>query len=353
MALPLGFNTQGFPVVNGILYAGPVAASPENSTAVTLAGGATYTGLFEDWSAYNEIRVQSLSNVASAVGGVHIDWSMNGITQHATEAAGSALAGVLYDSGPVPRRMRFGRVRYVNGAGAQATFLLSTQLFFSPTDCRTREYLDNGNVPPLALLAAATYTGAWTTWGPYDKLNLVGSIDQAGTLFIDQSRDGGATTAVTEQWLGAIGEAFAFPTARAVGCNVYRLRFTAGGVNLAALVLTPYLTVGEVDHETPILEDGPIAIAPAGTGTFLIPVGARRFGYSGVITATNDSPTSLAVFLNGVTPGPGWMTVAATGISPHLGSQNIPEFVSGGLLRPLQLDIVSTEQADYWVNWYA
>ena len=228
MALPRGFNTQGFPVVNGILYAGPVAAAPLNSTTAVLLGGATYTGDWEDWSAYNEIRMQSLSDVASAVGGVHIDWSMNGAAQHATEAAGTALAATLYDSGPVPRRMRFGRIRYVNGVGAQATFLLSTQLFFSPTDCRTREYLDNGNIPPLTLLAANTYTGAWTTWGPYDKLNLVGSIDQAGTLFIDQSRNGGATTAVTEQWAGAIGEAFAFPTARAVGCNTYRLRFKIG-----------------------------------------------------------------------------------------------------------------------------
>jgi hypothetical protein len=112
---------------------------------------------------------------------------------------------------------------------------------------------DANNTPPVALVAGVTYTGTWTRWEGCNKLDLVGSIDQAGTLYIDQSRNGGATTATTEQWAGAIGETFAFPTARGVGCNAYRLRFLAGGVNLAALVLAPSLTVGEVDSQRPVL----------------------------------------------------------------------------------------------------
>jgi hypothetical protein len=279
MALPLPFDPQGFPVVNGIMFPGLVQPSVNSSSIANLLGGATFGGNWEDWGAYSEIRVQSFSDVASAVGGILIQWSLGGGVVHATEAPGTALANTLYDSGPIPRRMQYGRVLYTNGVGAQASFRLMTQLFFSPTDSRTREYLDGANVPPLALLAAATYTGGTTAWGPYNKLNLVGAIDQAGTLYIDQSRDNGATWPVIEQWAGAIGETFAFPTARAVGCNTYRLRFTAAGVNLAALVLTPYLTVGEVDHKAPILTTAINVVFPApGNQVVLRSVGARFFG---------------------------------------------------------------------------
>jgi len=92
-------------------------------TIVNLAPGGAFATPWLDVSNYDPVRVCSLSNVASAVGGVVMEWSMDGVTVHAAEAPGSALAGVLYDSTNIARRMPFLRVTYTNGAVVQATFL--------------------------------------------------------------------------------------------------------------------------------------------------------------------------------------------------------------------------------------
>lgn len=359
MALPLPFDPQGLPVVNGIVFPGLIQPSVNSSSIVPLLGGATFGGQWEDWGGYSEIRVQSFSDVASAVGGIHIEWSLGGGVVHAAEAVGTALANTLYDSGPIPRRMQYGRVRYVNGAGAQTTFRLMTQLFFSPTDSRTREYLDGANVPPLALLAAQTYTGGTTAWGPYNKLNLVGSIDQAGTLFIDQSRDGGATWPVIEQWAGAIGEAFAFPTARAVGATSYRLRFTAGGVNLAAFVLTPYLTVGEVDHETPINNPVAAALAAFAVTTIPIPVGSRFFAIRACDQAfhTTNIPAYHIWVDNAANTVSGGARIATLWGLEQQYKMPIETLLSDGAARPAEIRIVDGVAAGLatycWMYFYA
>lgn len=125
-------NPSGLPPVEALLYAGWLRHNYANSAATDLlAIGATYTGSWEDVSGYCEFRLLTLSDVASAANGVHIDWSMNGIAQHATEVAGTAAAGVLYDSGIIAFHMPYVRIRYVNGAAAQASFLL--RMLCSPT----------------------------------------------------------------------------------------------------------------------------------------------------------------------------------------------------------------------------
>jgi hypothetical protein len=219
--------------------------------------------------------------------------------------------------------------------------------------------LDSTNVPPLALLAGATYPGAAKLWGSTNKLEIVGSIDQAGTLFVDQSRDGGATwpAALTEQWLGAIGEAFAFSTARALGANAYRLRFTAGGVNLAALVLAPYLTVGLADHETP-LKRIPVTVLPIpGIDIhFVIPVGAREVQLMTIGNGLYAPVVNALVFFSN---GPALtITGPALGDYGRMGAFNIktliPETLSDAATRPVDLAVINEDPAagKAWVVWY-
>lgn len=95
-----------------------------------LAGGGVYLSPWIDVSAYPELRLRSLSDVASAAGGVVMQWSYDGVNPIAPAAiTAAALAGVLYDSGVIPRLYNFARISYGNGVGAQTTFRYALEGF--------------------------------------------------------------------------------------------------------------------------------------------------------------------------------------------------------------------------------
>lgn len=92
-------------------------------TTALLGGGGIYNPAgFLDVSAYSELHLRSLSDVASAAGGVQLEWSFDGTTVVQTDTLGAAAAATLFDSGALGRTFNWVRVKYTNGVGAQGTF---------------------------------------------------------------------------------------------------------------------------------------------------------------------------------------------------------------------------------------
>ena len=93
-----------------------------------LAGGATYTSRWIDVSAFANIRLRSIADQASALLGVALQWSYDGVNPIAPLAFnGSALLGVLLDSGLIVRDYNYARAIYLNGAAAQTAFRLTLE----------------------------------------------------------------------------------------------------------------------------------------------------------------------------------------------------------------------------------
>lgn len=97
-----------------------------NSSSTPLAGGATFTGTWQDLTQTTNISIMVSSDVASATDGMIFQQSTNGVdvddTDVFTLAAG---AKKQYTFGVASK---YGRVVYANGASPQATFRLQTML---------------------------------------------------------------------------------------------------------------------------------------------------------------------------------------------------------------------------------
>lgn len=190
-------NTSALPPVEALFYAGWLKGnyrdSPTAGAAHLLAANAAYVGAWEDVSGYCEFRLLSyaLGN-GSAVGGVLIQWSMDGTNIDATEAAATALVGVVYDSGIIAYHMPFVRVRYTNGAvNAQTQFKL--RMVVSPTavgggggGAPIIGIVGQGAPGPVALAWPVELTAPqWSTPSP-DPSSIAGSL-AAGKLDPDRA----------------------------------------------------------------------------------------------------------------------------------------------------------------------
>lgn len=102
----------------------PGVLSAGNSSTTPLAGGATFTGTWEEITNYGGIVISVFANVASATDGLKFEWSSDGTNVDVDEVS-SVTAGVGRGFTQMPRS-RYFRVRYVNGASAQTTFRLHT-----------------------------------------------------------------------------------------------------------------------------------------------------------------------------------------------------------------------------------
>lgn len=98
----------------------------ENTTSTPLAGGATFTGDWQDCLNYQEVNISIDTDQNSATDGLVIEWSAD-----ATNIADSdkfsvyANAGTNYTPNPA---FRYVRVKYTNGATPQTRFNLMTIL---------------------------------------------------------------------------------------------------------------------------------------------------------------------------------------------------------------------------------
>jgi hypothetical protein len=102
----------------------PGKISTGNSSTTPLAGGATFTGAWEEIVNYGAIIISVFADVASATDGLKFEWSSDGTNVDVDEVS-SVNANVGRGFTQMPRS-RYFRVRYVNGGSAQTVFRLHT-----------------------------------------------------------------------------------------------------------------------------------------------------------------------------------------------------------------------------------
>lgn len=96
----------------------------DNSTSIALAGNAVFQGLFQDTLNFSEIIISVSSDHDSAVDGLVVQWSADGIVVNETDEF-----SILANHGKTfsfPCNRRYIRIKYTNGAIAQTVFNLAT-----------------------------------------------------------------------------------------------------------------------------------------------------------------------------------------------------------------------------------
>jgi hypothetical protein len=108
-----------------------IAISGDLFREVTPLGiGGVFTSRAIDVSAFPEIRLRSLSNAGSAIGGVVMWWSLDGVVVAPGVPAfyvGTAVGGTILDSGVIARAYNYVIVIYTNGGFGQASFRLALE----------------------------------------------------------------------------------------------------------------------------------------------------------------------------------------------------------------------------------
>jgi len=125
--LPIGefkFSGTGRQLVEATL-GGSLISAP-NSSTTPLGGGATFNGAYFQVLDFAQIIVAISSDVDSAVGGVQITFSQDGVTDDTTSPPFFYDASEGFQTFISPVLGEFVKIDYVNGAGAQATFRIET-----------------------------------------------------------------------------------------------------------------------------------------------------------------------------------------------------------------------------------
>jgi hypothetical protein len=181
-------NPSGLPPTESLFYAGWLKGNYREQTVATgglLGIGGVYTGAWEDVSGYCEFRLVTYSDVGSAVGGVLIQWSYDGVAVHATEAAATAVGLAVYDSGIIAYHYPYIRISYTNGAAAQAASF-QMRVIVSPTavgggggGAPIIGIVGQGAPGPVALAWPVELTAPqWSTPSP-DPASIAGSLAAA------------------------------------------------------------------------------------------------------------------------------------------------------------------------------
>lgn len=98
----------------------------DNTTTTPLGAGEKFTGGWQDCLDYQEVNISVVADKDSAVNGLLIEWSADGVVVGDTDTFSVyANAGTNYTPNPA---FRYVRVNYTNGAQAQTFFSLMTIL---------------------------------------------------------------------------------------------------------------------------------------------------------------------------------------------------------------------------------
>lgn len=178
-----------------------------NSTSIPLGGGGVFTGTLENIAGYSEVRVTVFSDVASAVDGLKIEQSIDGVNWDTSDSYSiPANTSKSFGTGSASK---FFRIVYNNGAGAQGAFRLQTTyhgVATKPSSVRSQDGRSNDNdfeeiasylqiyngaswdrqrTPVIFKpLAAVSMTAEITIWTPAagKKFRLMGYCLESGTL---------------------------------------------------------------------------------------------------------------------------------------------------------------------------
>lgn len=142
----------------------------DNSTTTPLAADAVYTGTAVDILAYSAISIFCTADEDSAIAGLEVQYSDDGLTDWHTAEAYTILAGAEKWFTP-PSFGKFFRVKYTNGDTDQTTFHISTTLRKMPIKWSSHNIDQPIADQDDAELVKAVITGKKAD-GDYDNVSL-------------------------------------------------------------------------------------------------------------------------------------------------------------------------------------
>lgn len=171
-------------------------------TTTNLTSGATYTGTGRDAStgANNRFRVMIMHTAGLTPATLVYEQSTDNTTFRETHRIPIPSDG-KYRTFDLPINLRYVRVKVVNGATAQTAFFLATSLVRFDGNFNFDKNL-NFTHSTTALASSATFTGVTLDLGSnhsYNSHKAMVYTDQAGTLYLEQSRDGSTWRITTTQ----------------------------------------------------------------------------------------------------------------------------------------------------------
>lgn len=154
----------------------------KNSTATPLAIGGTFTGSWYNMLHFGIIYVSVYSNVASAVDGLEIQQSTDGINaDHSDKFTLDAATGKNFSINPHAKYMR---IVYTNGAAAQSTFRLQTivKCTGKSSSHRIQDSISTDDDAELAkaVITGETPAGNFVNFAATRKGNFKVAIDEYG-----------------------------------------------------------------------------------------------------------------------------------------------------------------------------
>ena len=165
-----GTITANIGTTNGLALDASVAAlhtrvaDANNGSVATLAAGATFTGTATDVTMYESVQVGVISDVASAVNGLQLQFSADNVNWDfvASTSYPGGSVGITVPSGA---REKWFRVVYTNGSTNQSSFRLTTKLTPGVAEVTKRFLSQPPTDSQLALLVNAVLTGKVTASG--------------------------------------------------------------------------------------------------------------------------------------------------------------------------------------------
>jgi hypothetical protein len=141
----------------------PSVTDTGNSTSTPLGAGGTFTGAAVLVRDYAAIGVFVFANVGSAVDGLKMQWSVDGVVW--SETLAFTLLPSLAGSYTVGPRAAFFRVVFTNGGTAQTTFTIQTILHYTVVRTGTTRISDVTSPESDATTVKSVITGRSTSGG--------------------------------------------------------------------------------------------------------------------------------------------------------------------------------------------
>lgn len=205
VALPAGTNTIGSVKItdgtdtadviiadgyNGLVTVNPGHISTGNSSSTPLAGGATFTGSWEDSTNYGIVIVSVIASHASASSGFIVEFSSDGTNiDNDDRFTIPAATGKLYSFACAARYVR---VRYTNGATLQTYFRLQTIFKAAYAKPSSHRVGDQVSLEDDAELVKAIIAGE-TTAGGGSMVNV--KVNPSGALTVESTLAAGTNYA--------------------------------------------------------------------------------------------------------------------------------------------------------------
>lgn len=294
-----------------------------NSTNTPLLANAEFTGDYEECLGYSNLNIILSSDVASAIDGIKIEWSTDGVNVDATdEYTTSTPTSDTLSFGVVSR---YFRIRYINGAVDQSFFRLqallhitrpkpSTHRIESPitgeNDSELVKAVNTGkdpnglfvnapasgisetNTTTALLLADEEFVGEYIDLKNFGGIAVAVDADQSGELFIEGSSDGITVNAVVSNLDVIANQPFFIgvsPRRRYA-----RIRYVNGPIDQGSFDLQTIITVNQLSPSSQPINSQLSGTSIAVTSRSIL-AGQREDGDFDNVDLSNSSSVKVAI----------------------------------------------------------